>query len=83
MGPSPAPPQEGFHNYLDNDRAVVGLGLGLSWRFLSLDMAFQFHHLVPRRAEKTGDLGETHPGWPSIAHEGEIYYMSAELGVTL
>ena len=81
--PSPTPPQEGFHNYLDNDRVIVGLGLGLTLRFLQLDLAFQFHHLAPRRVAKDSALSEEHPGWPTITHAGEIYYLGAELGVTL
>ena len=81
--PSPAPLQEGYHNYLDNDRAVLGTGLGMDWRFIRLDLAFQYHHLVPRRAVKESTLSETHPGWPSIEHEGGIFYFGAEVGVTL
>jgi long-subunit fatty acid transport protein len=81
--PTPSPPQTGYHNYLDNDRAVIGLGLGTRWQFLSLDVAFQFHHLVPRTAMKDETTHEDHPGWPSIQHAGEIFYMGAELGVSL
>lgn len=81
--PTPSPLQRGYHNYLDNDRAVFGLGLGTRWQFLSLDLAFQLHHLLPRTAVKDATIFEDHPGWPSIEHAGEIFYMGAELGVSL
>ena len=81
--PTPTPPQTGFHNYLDNDRVIAGVGLGVGWEFLRLDLAVQVHHLLPRRATKEEGLSPEHPGWPSISHEGEIVYFGAELGVSL
>ena len=81
--PSPTPLQEGYHNYLDNDRVLIGVGLGLKWRFLTLDLAFQAHHLIPRKVTKSESVDKEHPGWPSLHHEGEIFYFGAEVGVTL
>jgi len=80
---SPSPLQTSYHNYLDNDRAVATLGLGTTWQFLSLDLAFQYHHLVDRTAVKDETTKEGHPGWPSIQHGGHIFYLGAELGVSL
>ena len=81
--PTPTPAQSGFHNYLDNDRGILALGIGASWEFLRLDLALQWHHLVPRTATKGPDTSPEHPGWPSIRHTGEIYHAGVELGVRL
>ena len=81
--PTPTPEQTGYHNYLDNDRGVLSLGLGTTWEFLALDMAFQWHHLVPRRHTKGSAISAEHPGWPSISHTGNVFYVAFELGVSL
>jgi long-subunit fatty acid transport protein len=72
---SPAPPQTGFHGYVDNDRHIVGLGLGLAWETLRLDLGGQWHHLSPRDFERVDGTRRR--------HDGEIFAWGAELGVHL
>ncbi len=88
--PSPAPPQTGMRNDLDNDRHILGTGIGISWDVLRLDVAFQWHHLAPRTEHKlAGDpmpaiapaTDAVAPG--TIAHAGDIYAWGVEIGVTL
>lgn len=76
--PSPVPPQTGFHNYVDNDRHILGVGLGLAWRSLRLDLGGQWHHLVLATEHKVpgGDV-ETYK------HAGDILAWGLELGVHL
>lgn len=73
--PSPVPPQVGFHNYLDNTRHIVGLGLGIAWTQLQLDLGFQWHHLMGRT--------ETKADGTSLKHVGDILAWGAEIGVHL
>lgn len=81
--PTPTPSQTGFHNYLDNDRAIVGVGLGVTWRMLTVDIGAQWHHLVPARAVKEDPITDGHPGWPVITHHGEVVVLSTEVSVNL
>lgn len=75
--PTPAPPQTGFHTYLDNDRHVFAAGVGLSWSSLRLDLGGQWHHLVLRTEHKASGEPAT---W---RHGGDILAWGAELGVHL
>jgi long-subunit fatty acid transport protein len=73
--PSPAPLQTGFHGYVDNHRHIVGLGLGVSWQTLRVDVGGQWHHLVARDFERADGTRRR--------HDGEIFAWSADLGVHL
>jgi long-chain fatty acid transport protein len=80
--PSPAPEQRGFHNYLDNDRVIIGLGVEGRWRMLSLALAGQLHHLLERTSVKDPDrVAADAPGAPSITHGGLAGVWGVELGV--
>lgn len=81
--PTPAPVQRGFHNHLDNDRVISGLGLGLGFRDVTFDLAVQWQHLAPRGAVKSADVDAGHPGHPSIRHDGEVLLFGLELGAKL
>lgn len=82
--PSPAPEQTGFHNYLSNDRHIIGSGLGIGYGDFTLDIATQVHALSTRTHQKEASLGTqepANPGYPSISHGGYIVVWSAEMGV--
>jgi long-chain fatty acid transport protein len=79
--PSPTPTQTGFHNHLDSDRAIYALGLGLRWGAFRLDLAGQLHDMASRTHTKS--TPEDAPPLTPLAHDGEILFFSAELGVTL
>jgi long-subunit fatty acid transport protein len=84
--PSPVPEQTGFHNYLDNDRVILGAGLGVRWRSLRLDVAAQWHVLRDRTDTKDPALVDdsaTNPGFPSISHGGRVVLWALELGAEL
>jgi long-chain fatty acid transport protein len=83
LAPSPVPAQTGFHNHLDNTRHLFALGAGLRIDVLRVDFALQYHHLVPRSHTKGADIADTHPGFPSVAHEGGIFFGSLQVGVEL
>jgi long-subunit fatty acid transport protein len=53
--PSPAPEQKGLHNYLDNDRVVSGLGLGITHGIFTLDLVAQHQLLLSRTQQKPCD----------------------------
>ncbi len=75
FAPSPVPEQTGFHTHLDSDRSIFALGLGLHYDAFRLDLAGQFHSMATRTHQKSPDL--------TLTHEGDILFLSAELGVTL
>lgn len=77
--PTPAPVQTGYHGYLDNDRLILGLGLGVGWENLRLDLGGQAHLLSDRRAVKATPPAE---GPAALEHGGSILLLGAELGVT-
>ncbi len=88
--PSPAPEQTGMHNYLDSDRQTLGLGVGVTWDRLHLDLAFQLHLLADRQHQKdpgafegTGFSIEENLGAPTIEHSGRLQTIGLELGVEL
>ncbi len=84
--PTPAPAAAGFHNYLDNDRVISSVGLGVAFDVLRLDVAFQWHHLMARSAGKMPHLlvgPNVGPGYPTISHDGEMTFWSIELGMVL
>ncbi|MCB9487621.1 MAG: outer membrane protein transport protein [Deltaproteobacteria bacterium] len=76
--PSPIPAQTGATNYLDSDRHVGALGGGIGWRDTdgrasSLDLAFQYHHVVPRTFHKGTNVDAANPGYPEIGVKGGIW----------
>ncbi|MEZ4266273.1 MAG: outer membrane protein transport protein [Myxococcota bacterium] len=84
--PSPVPEQTGLHNYLDNDRAILGAGVGVRWRGLRLDVAAQWHVLRERTDTKDPALvddPQSNPGFPSIRHGGDVVLWALELGAEL
>jgi len=83
--PSPVPEQRGFHNHLDSDRAIFGLGVGLRIDRLRVDLAAQLHHMAPRAHTKDPALAdpETNPGFPGLEHRGLVVMGALELGLTL
>ena len=74
--PSPAPTAHASHAYLDNHRFVLALGFGTRWRFLRLDVAFQWQRALTRDFIRTG-TGDT------ISHGGDLFFWSLELGAEL
>lgn len=81
--PSPAPEQRRFHNYLDNDRTVVGIGVGLRWSALLLNLGGQFHLLRGRTSTKDNDISEDNAGHPSLTHGGQVYLFGMDVGFEL
>ncbi len=88
FAPSPVPEQTGLHNQLDSDRHLLGLGLGVQWDRLRLDLAGQWHHLTTREHTKDAAAIEaagfdpaTHPGVEGIEHDGDIFGFAIEVGV--
>lgn len=75
---SPVPPQQGFHNFVDNDRHLAALGLGLAWQSLRFDLGGQWHHLVLQTEHKASG-GPV----PTYKHGGDILAWGLELGVHL
>ncbi len=86
--PTPVPQQTGNENYLDNNRIISALGLGVIWEQLSFDVALQWHHMPQRTSTKdpealTDELMVDNPGVPSISHQGNIFFWAVEVGVQL
>ena len=84
--PSPAPAQEGFHNYLDNDRHQFGGGLGMRWAALRIDLALQWQWLAERRHTKDPaqvDTPDANPGFPSVRHGGHVFLWGLQVGAEL
>jgi len=79
--PSPVPEQTAFHNYLDNDRVISSLGLGVRWENLTLDLVGQLHLMPDRRSDKVEGTSEENPAAPSIEHGGSVVFTGAEVGV--
>ena len=82
--PSPAPDQTGFHNYLSNNRHLIGSGIGIHFGDFTLDLAGQVHILQHRTHEKDTEQAEelaSNPGFPSVSHGGWVAVWSAELGI--
>ena len=86
--PTPAPEAVGLHNYLDSDRVISAMGLGVRWKMLTLDVAFQWQAMVDRRHDKDPVLiaeeqvapAEENAGYPSIEHGGDLIFWQLELG---
>jgi long-chain fatty acid transport protein len=81
--PSPTPEQVGFHNHLDGDRMILGVGLGLRWGQFRLDLAGQVHDVAEHTSTKVEGTPTTNLGAPSITSTGHILFGSIELGVEL
>lgn len=86
--PTPVPEQRGIHNYLDSDRFITAAGLGVNWRGISLQTAFQWHYLAERSSTKDPErlaveqpasaMPENNVGYPSISHSGSVYFWQLE-----
>jgi long-chain fatty acid transport protein len=83
LAPSPVPAQTGFHNHLDGTRHVLGLGLGLRYDILRVDLAGQFQAVTARTHVKSADTPEDNPGFPSISGEGSVFLGTLQVGVEL
>ncbi len=88
--PSPTPTQRGARNDLDNVRHLFGLGVGVQWSALRVDLGFQWHHLVTRRhtkdagrIEAAGFPLDDYPGFPAIEHGGAMWVTGIDLEITL
>lgn len=77
--PTPAPEARGFHAYLDNDRVISALGLGLTWGFWEFSVAGQWHHLLERSFLRQTEAG-TAETWE---HSGDVFFWLVETGVRL
>lgn len=75
--PSPVPLQTGFHTTLDNNRHIVGLGVGLAWSTLRLDVGGQWQNL-PMRVDRKATGERT-----AYRHAGDIFAWGVDLGVHL
>jgi long-chain fatty acid transport protein len=87
--PSPVPAQTGDTNYLDTDRHIGGLSLGLQWqgvgetRFetpFAFDVGLQAQYLVPRTSYKLENISPDNPGYPRVGFEGWLYAVVATIG---
>jgi len=86
--PSPVPDQRGFHNHLDGDRTILGLGLGVRIGAVRFDLAGQWHALARRTSVKDPDDPLAGPasgnvGSPSITSRGDLWLFAVEVGLTL
>jgi len=81
--PTPTPVQSGFHNHLDGDRVVLGVGFGLRWGQFRLDFAGQVHDVAQRTSKKVEGTPATNLGSPAITSTGHILFGAIELGVEL
>lgn len=95
LEPSPVPEQRAVSNFLDADRHVIGLGLGvdleaLGWAPMRIDVHVRWHVLGTRHDEKDPDaLDDAHPdlpghqidnrGYPGFTAAGSV----AQVGLTL
>lgn len=85
--PSPTPAQVGMTGLLHNDRHAVTMGLGycigrISKIFpyaLSVDLAFQYHRLVPRSDER--NLAWVSPGGGKIRYDGHLFHLALTGGL--
>lgn len=93
--PTPVPPQRGTSNFLDSDRHVLGLGLGLDleprgWARMRVDLHARWHVLESRRTAKDRDaLPDADPdrpgtqidnlGYPGLRSGGTV----AQGGITV
>lgn len=77
--PTPAPEASSFHAYLDNDRVISALGLGLTWGFWEVSVAGQWHHLLERSFVRQPELGPAE-NWE---HSGDVFFWLVETGVRL
>ncbi|MBU1070256.1 outer membrane protein transport protein [Myxococcota bacterium] len=76
--PTPVPAQEGLATLMDNDRHVLGLGIGLKladgfslWPHpLRLQSAFQYHQLVDRTDFKVNAT------LPAVNHRGSLLHFT-------
>ena len=76
--PSPVPAQEGLSTLMDNDRHVLGLGLGVKladgvslWPHpIRLQSAFQYHQLVDRTELKVNAT------LPTVNHRGSLLHFT-------
>ena len=87
--PSPVPAQTGETNYLDTDRHIGGLSLGLAWngignwRFetpFAFDFGFQSQYLAPRISHKNNNVDADNPGYPRVGFEGWLYAVVFTIG---
>jgi hypothetical protein len=82
--PTPTGEQKDFHNYLDNDRVITAVGLGVEWESIHLGLALQWQHLLDRRHDKSGyDGWQDMPGESELKHGGDIVFWAIELGAEL
>ncbi len=84
--PSPVPDQTGETNYLDGDRHIGAIGLGmeipgfgfsdesLPHRF---DFVFQYHYLQKRVFKKDTSIDADNPGYPRIGIDGSLWAVGA------
>ena len=95
--PTPVPGQTGVTNFLDQDRHVISLGLGLRARdpfrlgkAIRLDFSFQLHLLEEEKVEKEkafcdldGDGFEETPvlGYPGYEVSGEVIGLGITAGI--
>ena len=87
--PSPVPGQKETTNYLDTDRHVFAASPGIVIKQfgsyvlktpISIDLGFQYHHLVERVAHKRPDVDLRNPGYPKIGVSGSLFSFSAMIG---
>ena len=89
--PSPVPEQTGISNFLDGDKHLLGLGVGLAFEELfgvdlraatpTLHLTFQGQYFSPIDATKGADVDPSNPGSPTIEGEGFVYYFGTALTV--
>jgi long-subunit fatty acid transport protein len=91
--PSPVPEQTGWSNWLDGNKHIfsVGIGLGLK-RLFGKDLGktrpefqsvFQYQYIAPTHHTKTADIPkfDINPGYPTIEGEGDVYFFGVAVAV--
>lgn len=88
---SPVPEQEGFTNYMDNDKHVFAFSpevrikrwAGKALKYpLSVGGFIQYHHITRRAARKDPQVLEAYPGYPFTSIEGRGAILNVGLFVS-
>ncbi|MEC9465844.1 MAG: outer membrane protein transport protein [Myxococcota bacterium] len=79
--PSPSPEQNGYHNYLDNNRFIVSGGLSTTLGPIEFSVACQMHLLAERTATKDSDETAMFPDYAysgSLRHGGALFHTTLD-----
>jgi long-chain fatty acid transport protein len=91
--PSPVPEQTGWSNWLDGNKHIFSVGVGLGLKRLfgkdfgktrpEFQSVFQYQYIAPTHHTKTADIPKFYinPGYPTIEGEGDVYFFGVAIAV--